>query len=76
MIDVECPMTESLFKADDWLEIKKSAEFALPLLPKSTLEYLNRVRVSAIRGAPVIEQKMPKEDRGSCELILQTFMTW
>lgn len=58
------------------LEIKGSAEFALPLLPQSTLEYLNRLRVAAITGTPVIEQKMPKEDEGSCTLVLKTFLTW
>ncbi|KAF9898348.1 hypothetical protein BX616_004153 [Lobosporangium transversale] len=75
-IDFDCPVTKDLFTRQEWTEISSRNRFNLPELPPSTLEYLLRLSQAAIAKQPVIQIPMPTEDRGSCELILDTFRTW
>lgn len=76
MIDFACKSMRKLFMADEWSEIELRNKFELPALPDTTVEYLLQVRQAMIGHHPMVKVLIPEQDRGSCELIMQTFQVW
>ena len=76
MIDFECQTTKNLFTDEKWDELQHQNQFALPAIPKSTVGYLLKVRHAILDRQPVVGVALPTEDRGSCKLILETFLVW
>ncbi|KAF9953643.1 hypothetical protein BGZ65_004541 [Modicella reniformis] len=76
-IDFACERTKTLFTNDEWEEMKElDVLFKLPRLPETTEKYLRDVRKALVKGKHVASVPIPKEDQNSCELVLDSFLSW
>lgn len=75
-IDFDCKLTQELFTAQEWAEMKHLNQFELPKLLPSTETYIKDIYKAIMKGKHAASVPVPEENRFSCDMVLISLLKW